>query len=206
VQQAFVRSIKGFERAHITRPGYAIEYDFFDPRDLHPTLETKHVPGLYFAGQNQRHHRYEEAAAQGCSPASMRACRCRARAVVPDRGDAYIGVMVDDLITRGAPEPYRMFTSRAEYRLTLRRRQRRPPAHASGPRTRSRRRRALSFFEHKRVAVDAELERLHASWVRPARPPPSSSGRFWVHRCRVSSARSKCCAGPKCRMRRSMPR
>ena len=121
VQQAFVRSIKGFERAHITRPGYAIEYDFFDPRDLHPTLETKHIPGLYFAGQINGTTGYEEAAAQGLLAGINASLQVQEREPwFPTRGDAYLGVMVDDLITRGAPEPYRMFTSRAEYRLTLR--------------------------------------------------------------------------------------
>ena len=121
VQQAFVRSIKGFERAHITRPGYAIEYDFFDPRDLQPTLETRHIPGLFFAGQINGTTGYEEAAAQGLLAGINAARQVQEREPWwPQRGDAYIGVLVDDLITRGAPEPYRMFTSRAEYRLMLR--------------------------------------------------------------------------------------
>jgi len=121
VQEAFVRSIKGFEDAHITRPGYAIEYDFFDPRDLKASLETKHVPGLFFAGQINGTTGYEEAAAQGLIAGLNAARQTREEAPwTPRRDEAYIGVLIDDLITRGTNEPYRMFTSRAEYRLLLR--------------------------------------------------------------------------------------
>ncbi|MCP4302818.1 MAG: tRNA uridine-5-carboxymethylaminomethyl(34) synthesis enzyme MnmG [Gammaproteobacteria bacterium] len=121
VQIEFVRSITGFENAAITQPGYAIEYDFFDPRDLKPTLETKHVHGLYFAGQVNGTTGYEEAGAQGLLAGINAARQSQGETEwFPERHEAYIGVLVDDLITRGVSEPYRMFTSRAEYRLMLR--------------------------------------------------------------------------------------
>ncbi len=121
VQYAFVRSIRGFEQAHLTRPGYAIEYDFFDPRDLAPSLQTKPVEGLYFAGQINGTTGYEEAAAQGLIAGINAALRVREREPwTPRRSDGYLGVLIDDLVTRGTREPYRMFTSRAEYRLLLR--------------------------------------------------------------------------------------
>ena len=121
VQCRAVRSITGFENAHITRPGYAIEYDYFDPRDLHVSLETKHLPGLFFAGQINGTTGYEEAAAQGLIAGVNAALQAQDRpGWSPGRSEAYIGVMIDDLITRGTIEPYRMFTSRAEYRLLLR--------------------------------------------------------------------------------------
>lgn len=121
VQYAYVRSIKGFEKAHITRAGYAIEYDFFDPRDLKATLETKFLEGLYFAGQINGTTGYEEAAAQGLLAGANAALKSQEKEPwSPKRHEAYIGVMVSDLISRGTKEPYRMFTSRAEYRLLLR--------------------------------------------------------------------------------------
>ena len=121
VQQRFVNSMAGFEQARITRPGYAIEYDFFDPRDLRPTLETRFIDGLYFAGQINGTTGYEEAAAQGLMAGANAAARVQGKqALELKRSEAYLGVLVDDLITRGTNEPYRMFTSRAEYRLMLR--------------------------------------------------------------------------------------
>jgi len=120
-QQKFVRSVKGFENAHITRPGYAIEYDYFDPRDLQPSLETKAIEGLFFAGQINGTTGYEEAAAQGMVAGINAVRRTQEQdAWVPRRDQAYIGVMIDDLVTSGTIEPYRMFTSRAEFRLLLR--------------------------------------------------------------------------------------
>ncbi len=121
VQEAFVRSIEGFESARITQPGYAIEYDYFDPRDLKATLETRHVNGLFFAGQINGTTGYEEAGAQGLLAGINASLKSRNReGWFPTRQQAYIGVLIDDLVTRGVSEPYRMFTSRAEYRLTLR--------------------------------------------------------------------------------------
>ena len=121
VQYEFVRSMKGFEKAHITRPGYAIEYDYFDPRDLKASLETRFVNGLFFAGQINGTTGYEEAAAQGLLAAINAARQVQQREPwTPGRDQAYLGVLIDDLITRGTNEPYRMFTSRAEYRLILR--------------------------------------------------------------------------------------
>lgn len=121
VQHEMVRTLRGFEEAHLTRPGYAIEYDFFDPRDLLPSLQTRAIPGLFFAGQINGTTGYEEAAAQGLIAGINAALAVRDREPwVPKRSEAYLGVLIDDLVTRGTREPYRMFTSRAEHRLLLR--------------------------------------------------------------------------------------
>ena len=168
VQYEFVRTISGFERAHITRPGYAIEYDFFDPRDLKCSLESKFLSELFFAGQINGTTGYEEAAAQGLLAGINAARRAEEReAWWPKRSEAYIGVLVDDLITRGAPEPYRMFTSRAEYRLSLREDNADLRLTAHG--------RTLGlvddarwdFFQRKSAAVSGEISRLAAAVVHP---------------------------------------
>jgi len=170
VQLALVRSIKGFEQAHIVRPGYAIEYDFFDPRDLRPSLETKHMAGLFFAGQINGTTGYEEAAAQGLI-AGLNAARLvqEKEAWSPRRDEGYIGVMIDDLITRGTAEPYRMFTSRAEYRLLLR------EDNADLRLTPAGRELGLvdderwAAFEAKREAIAQEQQRLHSTFAHPGK-------------------------------------
>ncbi|MCW9012562.1 MAG: tRNA uridine-5-carboxymethylaminomethyl(34) synthesis enzyme MnmG [Gammaproteobacteria bacterium] len=166
VQFELVRSIKGFENAFITRPGYAIEYDFFDPRDLKPTLETKFIKGLFFAGQINGTTGYEEAGAQGLLAAINASLQVQGKeAWYPKRDQAYIGVLADDLITQGTVEPYRMFTSRAEYRLILREDNAdlrlSEKAHELGLLIEAHWR----AFSEKRAAIEKEQQRLHDMWV-----------------------------------------
>ncbi len=168
VQLALVRQIKGFENAHITRPGYAIEYDYFDPRDLHYSLETKFIKGLFFAGQINGTTGYEEAAAQGLLAGLNASLYAQGKeSWCPRRDEAYIGVLVDDLITLGTTEPYRMFTSRAEYRLLLR------EDNADLRLTPKGRELGLvnderwEHFSIKKEGIGKELSRLKTSWIQP---------------------------------------
>ncbi len=169
VQQNFVRSIKGFENAHITRPGYAIEYDYFDPRDLQASLESKFIQGLFFAGQINGTTGYEEAGAQGLMAGLNAALQVLEQAPwCPRRDQAYIGVLIDDLITRGTQEPYRMFTSRAEYRLLLREDNADLRLTAQGRKLGIVDDERWAVFDRKREAIAAEQQRLNTIWVRTA--------------------------------------
>ena len=168
VQMALVRSIKGFENAHIVRPGYAIEYDFFDPRDLKQTLETKFIEGLFFAGQINGTTGYEEAGAQGLIAGANAALQVQQKdPLILRRDQAYMGVLIDDLATMGTKEPYRMFTSRAEYRLLLR------EDNADSRLTAIGREIGLvdddrwAAFNEKMNAVETELQRLRGQWIHP---------------------------------------
>jgi tRNA uridine 5-carboxymethylaminomethyl modification enzyme len=186
IQYALVRSMKGLENAHILRPGYAIEYDYFDPRSLKSSFETRQIGGLFFAGQINGTTGYEEAAAQGLFAGINAALQCRAMsglgndmggAWLPSRDQAYLGVLVDDLITKGVTEPYRMFTSRAEFRLQLR------EDNADMRLTEVGRKLGLvddarwTSFCTKREAVSRETERLKSTWVNPRNLPAAESER-----------------------------
>jgi tRNA uridine 5-carboxymethylaminomethyl modification enzyme len=178
IQYQLVRSMKGLANAHILRPGYAIEYDYFDPRSLKSSFETKQILGLFFAGQINGTTGYEEAAAQGLFAGINAALQCRGEdAWLPRRDEAYLGVLVDDLITKGVTEPYRMFTSRAEFRLQLR------EDNADMRLTEAGRKLGLiddarwNAFSRKRDAVSRETSRLAATWINPRNLPAAESER-----------------------------
>ncbi len=178
VQYELVRSMVGLENAHILRPGYAIEYDYFDPRALKTSFETRAIAGLFFAGQINGTTGYEEAAAQGLFAGLNAALLCRGESPwVPRRDEAYLGVLIDDLITKGVNEPYRMFTSRAEYRLQLR------EDNADMRLTETGRRLGLvddvrwDAFCRKRDAVSRETQRLRTTWINPKTIVPAEAQR-----------------------------
>ena len=168
IQIDLVRSMKGLENAELLSPGYAIEYDFFDPRDLKPTLETKIIENLFFAGQINGTTGYEEAAAQGLIAGINAALKLQGKKQwYPRRDEAYIGVMIDDLLTRGTTEPYRMFTSRAEYRLLLREDNADLRLTAIGYKLGCVSDKRYQVFLNKFHAIEAERERLQNIWIRP---------------------------------------
>jgi tRNA uridine 5-carboxymethylaminomethyl modification enzyme len=179
VQVAAVQSMPGLAQAHILRPGYAIEYDYFDPRELRPSFETRAIRGLFFAGQINGTTGYEEAAAQGLYAGVNAALQVKGEAPwTPRRDQAYLGVLVDDLVTQGVSEPYRMFTSRAEFRLQLR------EDNADARLTETGRRLGLvddarwDAFNRKRDAVSRETERLKSTWVHPGLLPAADAERL----------------------------